>query len=189
MISVLQLYSRDVPNLPFPTGTDLLQLLWCPDDHAEPQGQHRYWGPNIEVRFRSAAGVTEILDPPPPLPHEVKNGYVPHPCVLNPVDVIDLPDQDELPEDLVETAETWAEEQGVEYARTLATLPGWKAGGWPSWHLTDLVPIDCSCGSRMRLHLTLDSGGAPGLNVGRFGELRVFTCPSDDSHPVRLNIQ
>jgi hypothetical protein len=25
--------------------------------------------------------------------------------------------------------------------------------------------------------------------VGRFGELRVFTCPADPSHPIRLNIQ
>ncbi|MDX3232642.1 hypothetical protein [Streptomyces sp. ME19-01-6] len=26
---VLQLYAADVPDLPFPPGTDLLQLLWC----------------------------------------------------------------------------------------------------------------------------------------------------------------
>ncbi|MFE0508652.1 hypothetical protein [Streptomyces sp. NPDC058964] len=187
MVAVLQLFSRDVPGLHFPAGSDLLQLLWCPDDHSEPPGQPRYWGPNVEVRFRSAAGVAEILDPP--RPQELKNGYLPHPCVLDPVDVVDLPDQDELPEDLVETADAWAEDLDLEYARTFGCLSGWKAGGWPSWHLTDLVPIDCSCGARMRLHLTMDSGGAPKLNVGRFGELRVFMCPLDDSHPVRLNIQ
>jgi hypothetical protein len=64
LVPVLQLFSRDVPDLPFPSGTDLLQLLWCPDDHAEPPGQPRYWGPSVEVRFRSAAGVADILDPP-----------------------------------------------------------------------------------------------------------------------------
>jgi hypothetical protein len=119
----------------------------------------------------------------------VKDGYVPRPCALDPVGVVDLPDEEELPEELVEAADSWAEERGLEYARALGCLPGWKAGGWPSWHLTDLVPIDCPCGSRMRLLLTVDSGGAPGLTVGRFGELRVFACPSDDSHPVRLNLQ
>jgi hypothetical protein len=30
---VLQLYASDAPDLPFPPGTDLLQLLWCPYDH------------------------------------------------------------------------------------------------------------------------------------------------------------
>ncbi len=187
MVPVLQLHARDTPDLPSPAGTDLFQLLWCPDDHAEPPGQPRYWGPNVEIRHRSASGVAETLDPPRPA--EAKDGYLPRPCVLDPLHVVDLPDRDELPHALAETAEDWAEERGLDYARTFGCLPGWKAGGWPSWHLTDLVPIDCSCGSRMRLLLTLDSGRDPDLNVGRFGELRVFACPSDDSHAFRLNIQ
>jgi hypothetical protein len=29
MIPVAQLYARDVPDLPCPDGTDLLQVLWC----------------------------------------------------------------------------------------------------------------------------------------------------------------
>src|SRR5262245_40812923 len=33
LVPVLQLYAADVPDLPFPPGTDLLQLLWCPYDH------------------------------------------------------------------------------------------------------------------------------------------------------------
>ncbi|MFJ5775240.1 hypothetical protein [Streptomyces sp. NPDC093094] len=189
LIPVLQLFSRDVPGLPFPPGTDLLQLMWCPDDHAEPPGQPRYWGPDAGIMFRSsaAAGTDRILEPP--RPDEAKDGYVPAPCVLDPLGAVDLPEEDELPEELAETALTWAEDHGADYARTLGCLPGWKAGGWPSWHLTDFVPLDCACGARMRLHLTLDSGGDPGLNVGRFGELRVFVCPSDITHPLRLNIQ
>ncbi|MEU9304073.1 hypothetical protein [Streptomyces sp. NPDC048269] len=101
-----------------------------------------------------------------------------------------LPDEDELPEDLVERAEAWAQARGTEYHRGLSCREGWKAGGWPSWHLTDLEPIDCpACGTRTRLFLTVDSGDAPDLNVGRFGELRIFTCPVDPSHPIRLNVQ
>ncbi|THA23321.1 hypothetical protein [Streptomyces sp. A1547] len=95
----------------------------------------------------------------------------------------------ELSGELFGEAEAWAGEHGIEYHRTLACLEGWKAGGWPSWHLTDLVPIDCACGAKARLFLTVDSGRDPDLNVGRFGELRIFTCPVDASHPLRLNIQ
>ncbi|KRA79869.1 MULTISPECIES: hypothetical protein [unclassified Streptomyces] len=189
MVPVLQLRAGDVPGLPVPEGTDLLQLLWCPDDHAEPPGQPRYWGPNVELRYRAAGSVGPILGDPP-RPEHAEAIYVPNPCVLDPFPVVDLPEEDELPEDLVDTAHEWAEARDTEYARTFACLPGWKAGGWPSWHLTDLVRIDCAaCGTRMRLLLTLDSGTDPGLNLGRFGELRVFTCPTDLSHPFRLNVQ
>lgn len=188
MVPVLQLHSRDAPALDWPPGTDLLQLLWCPQDHAEPEGQPRYWGPVVELRYRASAET----GPPaggPPVPGGAKEVYLPAPCRLEPVEVLDLPEQDELPEELYESVEQWAAERGTDYNRVLGCLPGWKAGGWPSWHLTDFTPLDCRCGARMRLLLTLDSGGDPGLNVGRYGELRVFSCPEDPDHPMRLNIQ
>ncbi|MFJ8015294.1 hypothetical protein [Streptomyces sp. NPDC096339] len=188
MVPVLQLLARDAPALEWPPGTDLLQLLWCPQDHAEPEGQPRYWGPAVELRHRASA---EIGAPAgvPPVPGGAKEVYLPAPCRLDPVEVLDLPEQDELPEELYESVEEWAGERGTDYNRVLGCLPGWKAGGWPSWHLTDFTPLDCRCGARMRLLLTLDSGGDPGLGVGRYGELRVFRCPEDPDHPVRLNIQ
>ncbi|MFI9291862.1 hypothetical protein [Streptomyces gardneri] len=186
MIPVLQLHAQDVPDLPLPEGADLLQLLWCPDDHAEPPGQPHYWGPNVEMRHRAAASVGTVAAPP--RPEHSRNVYLPRPCVLDPVRVVDLPAEDELPAELVGTAHAWADARAVAY-RHLACLRGWKAGGRPSWHLTDLVPIDCACGARMRLLLTLDSGGDPKLTLGRSGELRVFTCPEDLTHPFRLNVQ
>lgn len=33
-VPLFQLYRRDVAQLPFPEGTDLLQLLWYPIEHA-----------------------------------------------------------------------------------------------------------------------------------------------------------
>ena len=192
MVPVLQLHARDVPGsaaAQWPEGSDVLQLLWCPNDHAEPPGQPHYWGPTAELRFRTAAGVRDVLTDPP-RPHRSQDGYLPRPRALDPVEITDLPEQDELPEELHAEAERWAEERGGEYHRELSCRAGWKAGGWPSWHLTDLVPIDCGCGTRMRLLLTVDSAHeGPGVVVGRFGELRVFTCPSDAAHPLRLNIQ
>ena len=35
LIPVAQLYRRDVPDFAGPEGADLLQVLWCPHDHAE----------------------------------------------------------------------------------------------------------------------------------------------------------
>ncbi|MFJ2786085.1 hypothetical protein ACIQCR_12305 [Streptomyces sp. NPDC093249] len=189
MVPVLQLRARDVPGLRLPDGTDLLQLLWCPEDHAELPGQPRYWGPHAVLRHRAEHTVGAVLDTPPRPAHPDEN-HLPRPCLLDPVEVLDLPDRDELPGELVGTAHAWAEEHGTEYARRLACLPGWKAGGWPSWHLTDLVPVDCAaCGTRTRLLLTLDSGRDPDLLLGRSGEIRVFTCPTDPTHPFRLNTQ
>ncbi|MFG2295022.1 hypothetical protein [Streptomyces sp. NPDC048603] len=188
MVPVLQIHAKDVPALDRPAGSDLLQLLWCPQDHAEPDGQRHYWGPVVELRYRASGEVGAVAGAPP-VPDDADPVYLPEPCVFEPVEVVDLPEQDELPEELYESAEAWAEERGLEYNRVFGCLPGWKAGGWPSWHLTDFTAIDCRCGARMRLLLTVDSGGDPRLNVGRYGELRVFRCPEDPGHPVRLNIQ
>lgn len=53
MTGVLQVYVRDVPELPFPHGTDLFQLLWCPNNHDEP-----WYGPGPSRR-----GVTRPASP------------------------------------------------------------------------------------------------------------------------------
>ncbi|OKK22878.1 hypothetical protein AMK16_00705 [Streptomyces sp. CB00455] len=189
LVAVLQLRAQDVPALPWPEGMDLLQVLWCPREHSDLPGQSYYWGPSVELRHRCAASVTGALLQPP-LPVDAVASYLPRPCVLDPLEVVDLPDGDELPAGLLARAETWAEGHDTEYHRDLSCQEGWKAGGWPSWHLTDLVPVDCpACGARTRLLLTVDSGGDPDLSVGRHGELRVFTCPVDASHPFRLNLQ
>lgn len=55
LVSVAQLYASDVPGLPCPDGTDLLQVLWCPFDHAP---DHL---PRTELRWRTAAGVGNPL--------------------------------------------------------------------------------------------------------------------------------
>ncbi|MEU8435481.1 hypothetical protein AB0F18_21715 [Streptomyces sp. NPDC029216] len=187
LIGVLQLLKQDVPAVDWPEGMDVLQVLWCPQEHSELPGQGYYWGPAVEMHYRSAASLAVAQDVPRPV--DAVASYVPRPCLLDPVEATDLPEKDELPEDLFGEAEDWADQHGIDYHRTLACLRGWKAGGWPSWHLTDLVPIDCACGARARLFLTMDSGRDPDLNVGRFGELRIFTCSVDASHPIRLNLQ
>ncbi|WP_225805345.1 hypothetical protein [Streptomyces sp. NK15101] len=105
------------------------------------------------------------------------------------------------------------EEYEVSYMGDLSLVPGWKVGGFASWHLTDPAPVDCAvCGTPMPPLLTVDKwecdGGSRswlpledrdsaddpdvidpvGVYLGR-GLMRVHTCPVDPAHPHRLSFQ
>ncbi|MFB7380789.1 hypothetical protein ACFC0A_25625, partial [Kitasatospora purpeofusca] len=101
----------------------------------------------------------------------------------------------------------------IGYQYDLSIPPGWRAGGFASWHATDPYPMDCyACRAPMRLLLTVDSsewdGGSGSwkpleerhlpthlyatpteVTVGRSGELNVFVCPTDPGHPPRWSLQ
>ncbi|MFI8865701.1 hypothetical protein OG810_23700 [Streptomyces sp. NBC_01693] len=106
-----------------------------------------------------------------------------------------------------------AESEEINYMSDLSIAPGWKVGGFASWHLTDPAPVDCEvCGSAMPPLLTVDMwecDGASrswlpvedrdasddprvidptGVYLGR-GLMRVHTCPADPVHPHRLSFQ
>lgn len=77
LAGVLQLYAHDVPDLPFPDGTDLLQILWCPNQHA-PWLWH---GPRPEAFWRRAADAASVLRRPPrPVFDEKGNARTGIPC-------------------------------------------------------------------------------------------------------------
>ncbi|MEW1846216.1 hypothetical protein AB0392_50380, partial [Nonomuraea angiospora] len=71
MVSVAQLYAADVPQIPFPEDTSLVQIVWCPTTHALPepqfQGKHCrvFWrrsgdvvhGPGVQPGRRTAPGM------------------------------------------------------------------------------------------------------------------------------------
>jgi hypothetical protein len=92
LVPVSQLYAAVVPDLPFPAGTDVLQLLWCPHD------QDPYYAPRPEVRWRSAP-----LDGPalarPPNSAGAPDHYIPAPCILHPERIVRFPQWD-LPKEL-----------------------------------------------------------------------------------------
>ncbi|MET7366503.1 hypothetical protein ABZS61_11860 [Streptomyces sp. NPDC005566] len=106
-----------------------------------------------------------------------------------------------------------AEPEEINYMSDLSIAPGWKVGGFASWHLTDPAPVDCGvCGAAMPPLLTVatwecdgasrswlpiedrDAGGDPhatnptDVYLGR-GLMRVHTCPTDPAHPHRLSFQ
>ncbi|MEV7323949.1 hypothetical protein [Streptomyces sp. NPDC093970] len=229
MIGLAQLHRRDVPDLPAgPGGSDLLQVFWCPFDAHGPSG----YDLGLHLRWRRSWEVTEVLtDPPRPLVVGF-DGFVPEPCVLHPEQVATYPFAGLLPEALRLRIDAWEEalgEQALEeetgpavgdgppeppgYQYDLSIPPGWRAGGFASWHVTDPYPMDCpACATPMHLLLTVDStewdGGSGSwtpledrdlpahqyarpteVTVGRWGELNVFACPEDPGHPHRWSIQ
>ncbi|MES5816342.1 hypothetical protein [Streptomyces sp. RG80] len=201
MIPVAQLHARDIPTLPRPPGTDLLQLLWCPFDH---EGHV----PRTELRWRTAAEVTDPLVTAPQPSVIGKAPFLPEPCLLHPEPVTEYPAPHELPEELADRVEDWAEGQGADYQYDLAVAPGCKVGGHAPWSYTDPFPMACSeCGAAVRPLLTIDGyeydGGTRSwrphgdtgpatpthLNIGRDHALQLYVCTTSYDHPHLRNIQ
>ncbi|WP_329112224.1 hypothetical protein [Streptomyces sp. NBC_01353] len=226
MLGLAQLYRRDVPDLSAgPDGCDLLQVFWCPFDAHDPTGYSMF----LHLRWRRSAEVGDVLASPPQPPVVGFDGYVPVPCELYPEQVVTYPFAGLLPKDLSDRIDTWEEaleeeaerEDGADadeaepvgYQYDLSIPPGWRAGGYASWHATDPSPMDClTCATPMHLLLTVDSsewdGGSQswvpvedqglrpfpfatptGVIVGNHGELNVFACPADPGHPARWSLQ
>jgi hypothetical protein len=222
LLALAQLHVRDVPDLAVfaPPGTDLLQVLWCPFRGHEDASFGDY-GPSTRLYWRRAADVIEPLSEQPQPAIVERKEYLPNPCVLFPEQVVEYPYVDYLPPELVERIDAWEdafeERLGAAapcYQYDLSLAPGWKIGGWDSWHRTDLVRVYCgACGTEMRLLLTVDAGpgarswmpydearepqdgtrpptlhGPTGVSAAR-DEYRAFVCPTNPSHPHRMSSQ
>ncbi|MFF0483874.1 hypothetical protein [Streptomyces sp. NPDC004435] len=226
MIGLAQLYRRDVPDLPaWRDGCDLLQVFWCPfSSHGPGRYEH---GLHLHLRRRRSWEVGDVTAAPPRPPVVGSDGFVPEPCALHPEQVVGYPYAGLLPEALCARIDAWDEARAAEadqradenaagpvcYQYDLSIPPGWRVGGFASWHKTDPYPMDCrTCRTPMRPLLTIDSsewdGGSGSwkpvedrellthrdasptqVTVGRFGELNVFVCPVDPDHPHRWSIQ
>jgi hypothetical protein len=174
LIPVLQLYAHDVPELPFPEQTDLFQLLWCPNWHAEP-----WHGPHPVTVWRRAAAMAEPLASPPAprfdglFPDLAQREYVPLPCVLHLERITEYPHSEwpyssDLPDALAEQLQRWDEQQdgSFSYWNALSTAPGTKVGGHPRWVQGPEWPR-CRCGLRMHHLLTVASDEFEIATLGR----------------------
>nr|BFD81408.1 hypothetical protein StreXyl84_08090 [Streptomyces sp. Xyl84] len=171
LLPVAQLYARDVP-FPRPAGADLLQVLWCPFDHAE----HPH--PRTTLSWRSAATVTDVLDAPPEPPVVQSAHYLPEPCLFSPEQVTEYPHPRELDKEIRDQLDdlsrwetvdparyaTYAYDPGELYLGSLSTAPGWKTGGWSRWDPTDPVDRSCpECGTEEVPLLTIASSEWDGI--------------------------
>ncbi|MFG2312979.1 hypothetical protein ACGFS9_30535 [Streptomyces sp. NPDC048566] len=143
----MQLYGRDVPGLVFPTGTDLLQILWCPLVHEDGEcaaNPRLYWRSTAVTVVDARAGT-------PPLPHTAEEDYLPRPCTLSPTPAVEYPNWDlaeGLAGQLAERFEALKEERGFDYFE-VATTQQSKVGGYPSWTQPPNWPDCTTCGTRM----------------------------------------
>jgi hypothetical protein len=101
--------------------------------------------------------------------------------------VIEYPWWQELPADLGERVNAFddSREFGGESYYSVSQAPGWKAGGYASWGGTDLILMQQAWGDPEWMAATEPTG----VTVGRYGQMRIFTCSACPGKPIRLNIQ
>ncbi|MFJ4781528.1 hypothetical protein [Streptomyces sp. NPDC088762] len=164
MVAVAQIYRRDVPGEWWPDGADLLQILWCPNEHWDAGPPQDEGAPTVELRWRTAA---EVVGPVSAAVFAGRHeeGLLPQPCTLKAVAAVD------------------------DDAHPISRYDVWKIGGFPRWVLADRHEIRCAdCGEETTLLFTISSGDVTGVNAGRAGELRIFRCSSVHQHRVAVNL-
>ncbi|WP_028805670.1 hypothetical protein [Streptomyces sp. 142MFCol3.1] len=188
MVPVAQIFRRDAPGPWWPAGMDLLQILWCPNEHWDPPAQQADVSPVVEMRWRRAADVTDRLTTPPTPSRHEEDGYLPQACTVTAERVTDFPFREQLPEELRPRLQELIRETG-DGGDVITRLAGWKLGGWPTWHLTHPQVFACGdCGTAMTLLFTVASDAETDVVVGRSGDLRVFTCPADHRHALQVDL-
>ncbi|RSM37877.1 hypothetical protein DMA12_35340 [Amycolatopsis balhimycina DSM 5908] len=204
LIGAAQLFRRDFPDLPFPEGTDLLQVLLCPNEHQlDRSGADYYYGPAAHLVWRASAEVTEVAGQPPQ-PASVGGEFVPRPCLFTPCQVVEYPALDEVPDEIKRTLSF------VQPGGFVDNYEGWpkvgqssKVGGWAFWWQSSPWKHDCQdCGAGLRLLLSLhsyehkdalcsceqDQPDPVGWEFGRQGAFNIFACPNDVTHAFKLHI-
>ncbi|MFI0790026.1 DUF1963 domain-containing protein [Streptomyces lydicus] len=206
MVPVVQVHQADAPGIPFPEGTDLLQVLWCPYAHGE------YCYPLPQVHWRDSRGIGDILSTPAPVEGLPEDWY-PNPCVVHPEQVTEYPSNDlswDLRDALRQRFDELHATTGLHYWYHLADAPGIKLGGYPGWTQEPCWP-DCeACGGRMEHLLTVaswefdgeswrtwlpvedrtDSGwteaadNPAGLCLGDVGGVYIFECRACPDRPI-----
>lgn len=208
-VGVLQLRADEFPEVEFPNGKDLFQLLWCPRDHLNEIVSKVCWW--------TESGIEGTLEmPSPSYPNE---DLVPQVCHLYPERVTEYPHIGELSEEQLGELRSWDGEEGMyAYQALLSTCPGVKVGGYVNW-IQDPEEPHCSCGSTMSHLLTVSSGEfdpisaqrwcpvedwnawerhgkeaaqiqvSPGLIIGDCGSIYVFICRRCDGWPTTTVFQ
>lgn len=160
LMPLAQFFARDVPGFDHPADCDLLQVFWCPFDAHGERGAR----PLIHMQWRKSSEVNDPLTNYPELEVVGTGDYVPEPCVLHPEAVTEHEYIGLLPQYLQTRIEAWEEsdaEGAVDYRGDLSISPGFKIGGFATWHTTDPYAVRCSaCGEAMRLLLTVASSAA-----------------------------
>ena len=170
-LPVIQLRRDEFPELPWPSGKDIFQLLWCPRVHWEGNGMHDpeeppRQSPGFVLKWRTERMVGPVLTKPPK-PRE-SPGLTE--CTLHPEEIVEYPQAEEFGHDQIQphldrlAPRLLARPGGSEgtdahwrYSFDVAVAPGSKLLGYPQWIQGDETPECTGCGSRMRLLVTCAS--------------------------------
>jgi hypothetical protein len=193
-VPIAQLRREDVPPIPFPTGTDLFQLLWCPEPPHETAESP--WNLQYRVYWRDSS--SEDLEPL--VPDVTRDSvstptHVPRPCEL--------------------TFEVCPRDRGADAIDDLDPIArGTKVAGCPRWVQSPDYPV-CDCGEPMPHLLTIADWGPQtsrrrklaayrggstesvvdlrepptGLELGDVASVYFFVCPRCEHRPVRTRFQ
>ncbi|WP_206344207.1 hypothetical protein [Streptomyces mesophilus] len=114
----------------------------------------------------------------------------PPPKSLRAEPLVDFPFPDVLPPQLQPKLEEFVAATGGGESDLITRVASWKLGGWPTWHLTAPDDFACTaCGTSLTLLFTAASDDlTTRVIVGRFGDLRIFTCPADAAHPFHVDV-
>ena len=181
--TVLQLKSQDIPGNRFPANRDLLQILWCPNDH-ESSG----YAPAVKAFWRRHQDIAESSS----LSGNIIRGmdeYQPKFCTLHPEPVLEFPSPYELSEELIkkisacpelrraaqdlrrETKTEW--DASYAYQCLWSVAVGTKVGGYVHWVQDAAIPKCSACGNSMAHVLTIASAEFDGATRDR-------RCPIED---------
>ncbi|WP_069886946.1 hypothetical protein [Streptomyces luteocolor] len=181
MVPILQLFARDVPDVDFPEGKDVLQLTWCALIHDEDEDEspgpvvpRLYWRNEAEVR---AGGL--LTDPPEAGEGEYDEDNTPTPSTLSPTPALDYPSRWDLPQPLKDTWEPrFRNESGQTVWPPDGNVIGTKAGGWPAWIQPASWPT-CANAHTMDHLLTITGD----IQLGDCGGIYLFHCVTCPTHP------
>ncbi len=177
-VTALQLRKEDVPELGFPSDTDLFQLLWCPSDHYHDNS----YCPKPAIYWRKRSDVTRTRKRPPRWKqrwelYDIEEGSLPRLCVVYPERVVEYPCEcysrvwsfeDPAQPLAIQGAfalgcrlalpENFPPLRDIEtlYRSWLSEAVGSKIGGFPTWNHQERFP-KCACGRDMEYLLGLAS--------------------------------
>lgn len=204
MISVLQLTKNDVPELGFPEGKNLFQLMWCPNqDHDECN--YAPFSKCFWRQYQKGNGVQLLPKAQVPQPGSNADDFVmPKICSIAPERVAEYPDYcevEEADEELVQNIENWIQDHSAVdvhelglregencYQYSWSVSPSDKVGGYVNWvQATDFKTCE-GCGQTMEHLLSIASlGGYGGGGSKRWYPLNEARKDALKGHKMSVN--
>jgi hypothetical protein len=154
---ILQLRSADFPEMPFPAGADLFQLLWFPYGLEVPSGQtHPDSSIDYRVYWRDASAISPRRSQNPEMVVR-RTGDFAQPSRLDPERVVEYPNSQDLDPAIERRIDRWKAVKRIDhdgdspidfYDWECSACPSTKVGGHVFWVQEKKVPI-CWCGRPM----------------------------------------